>query len=162
MQTLFYSMLSNKSLKLSSLFKILSFCWSVCMSSTALSSRSVNRSSGSSNLLLNPTNVFFSSYSWALLFPFGTFLYFLSFCWCPHCSSILCPSWVTIFMTVSLNSFSGRWLMSVSLRHFSQVQSLSFIWKLFLCSLILLDSLRWPPCNKRKSPLSQAWRNGFV
>lgn len=116
------------------------FYWSVCMSSSL-------SSPGQWFILLIHlaccwTDVFFSSYSWALLFQFDTFLYFSLF-WLiasPFIHSL--PKlgdhlWHYEFELF----FSGRWLASVSLRHFAQVQPLSFIWKLFICFCILLDCL---------------------
>ena len=44
-------------------------------------------------------------------------------------------------MTITLNSLSGKLLTSLSLRFFSGVLSGSFIWNIFLCFFILLDSL---------------------
>ena len=47
-----------------------------------------------------------------------------------------------LYNTITLNSLSGKFLISVSFSSFSEVLSYSFIWKVFLCLLILLYFLR--------------------
>lgn len=80
--TLLCLILSDRSLNLSPLFKILfSFCCSVWVSSTALSSKSLILSSASTSLLLDPSNIFFSSVRVFLSSMTCLVLYFLSLCW---------------------------------------------------------------------------------
>lgn len=44
-------------------------------------------------------------------------------------------------MTINLNSFYGKLLISVSFSYFSEVLFYSFIWRVFCCLLILPNSL---------------------
>ena len=48
---------------------------------------------------------------------------------------------VSISITMTLNSLSGRLLTSVSLRSFSEILSYYFIWNILLCLLIFPDSV---------------------
>ena len=50
---------------------------------------------------------------------------------------ILLPSWTSLFMTITLNSLSGKLLIYISLSSFMRILSCSFIWKVFLCLLFL-------------------------
>ena len=110
---LFHSMLFQRSLKVPSLFKIIfSLYFSVTVSSIALYSSSLICSSNSSNQLMNPTSVVFFS---SVITPFGTFFYHLYlFVEVLLCSSLLLPSSVSIFMTITFNFLSGRLLISIS------------------------------------------------
>ena len=65
-----------------------------------------------------------------LFFLFSTFLYFLSLDWNSHCSSILLPSLVSIFMTITLNSLSAILFIFVLINSFLRFLSCSFDWNL--------------------------------
>lgn len=57
------------------------------------------------------------------------------------CSSSLLPSLGSIFMTITMNTFSGRLLIFISLMSFSDILFHSFVWDIFLYLLILSNSL---------------------
>ena len=52
------------------------------------------------------------------------------------------------FITIIFNSLSGKPLISISLRSFSEVLSCFFNWNIFLSFFIFLDSLCWFVCNR--------------
>ena len=92
------------------------------------------------NLLLNPSGVIFQfSYCIFKLCDFS--VTFLSLCWCCHSLPIFLLSLVSTFMTTTLNSLSGKWLISISLFFGGGCISCPFIWNIFLCFLILLWSV---------------------
>lgn len=62
-----------------------------------------------------------------------SFFFFLKF---SLSSSILLSS-VSSFMSIYLNSLSGRLLLSIQFSSFPGILSCSFVWKVFLCLLIL-------------------------
>lgn len=69
------------------------------------------------------------------------FIYLFSLLQFSLCSSILLPSSVSIHMTISCNSLSGKLLLSISLGLFPLgiFFSCFFIWNIFLYLLILFD-----------------------
>ena len=147
-------MLSQRSLRLSSILFILFFFFlfcSVAVISTILSSSSLICSSALIILLLIPSSVFFTSVivlfitafcSSVLLGPCQTFLgspfYF--------CGSILFSrSWI-ILRIITMNSFSGRLPISSSFIWSYGFLPCSFICNIFFCHLILSDLLcLWSP-----------------
>lgn len=115
---LFCLMLSHLSFRLSSLKKIFfSFCCSLWVISTSLSSRLLIHSSFSLNLLLIPSTVFFP-FSYCILQLCNFCMYFLLFSISLLKFSLCSSSLVSIFKIIILNSLSGRLVTSVSLRSF--------------------------------------------
>ena len=111
-----------------------------------LSLRSLIYSSTSYSLLFNPVSVFFFFFSSAITFfrsvtSVSYFLIFLSLSYSSHCVHPSSLVFVSIFMTITLNSLSGRLLISISLGSFSKVLACFFIWNIFLCLPILLNAL---------------------
>ncbi|KAF6384984.1 hypothetical protein mRhiFer1_008837 [Rhinolophus ferrumequinum] len=135
MHMVLHLMLSQRSLKPSSLFFILfSFCCSVWVIAANLSSKSLIRSSASSNLLVIPSSEFFIS---VIVFFISNWLFImisLSF----FMSSL---SSLNILIISVLNSVSDRLVTSVSFGSISGGFFCSFIWDMFLCFPILADSL---------------------
>ena len=113
--------------------------------------------SASSGLLLNPSSIFFSSVTILFVSPVWYILIFslslLKFSLFIH-SSPKFGDHSNIFITIDLNSLSGKLLLFVSRRLFSGVLSCSFVWNIFLCFLILLDSLCLLLHDKWNSSLS--------
>lgn len=123
---------------------------------SALSSRSRIASSPSSSLLLKPSAVVFSLL--IIFFRFGALVFSYIFCLLLKfllCSLILLSS-VSFIMIIILDSKSAKSLIYISLMFSSGFLSCSFVWKVFLCILLLSDS----PCLclgiKQNSYLFQA------
>ena len=82
---------------------------------------------------------------------------FLRFSLCP---SIFLLSSLDMFWIVAFSFLSGRFFIPFS--YFSEVLSCNSVWNIFLCFLILSDSLclfiliKWINC------ITQSWKNGFI
>ena len=136
-------MLFQKFLKLSSCF-FFSFSWFDWVISTSLSSKSLSHSSTSSNLLTWFLQVYhslqvivFFSIDW-FFFMFSPFLLRFSLC-----SFISLLSLASIFMNITLNSLSGRSLITILFSSFSEALSCCIVWNIFLCLLIFPNFLCW-------------------
>ena len=141
-------LLSQKSFILSSLLFYFSFCCSIWGwgGSIALPSHSLIPSLlypaccwPPSTTFLSSVIVFFSS-----VISIWYFFNFLSLCWRSSVFIHFSCS-VSILWTITFNSWSGRLIISISLRSFSEVLSYSFICNILLSLLVLLDSLCF--CN---------------
>ena len=135
MQMLVHFMLSQRSLRLSSLISIIFyvFCF-VAVIFTILSSRSCICSSASVILLLIPSGVLFISV--CLFFSYSRSLVNISCIF-----SIVFPRFWIIFTIIILNSFSGRLLSPTSFSCFSGVLSCPFIWDITFCFFMLINFL---------------------
>lgn len=127
-------MLYSRSLKLSSLLKILFYFLLLWVRFTALSSRSVILSSASSHLLLNLSSLFSIQLLYSLicdfcLVPFYDFYFFLTV-FTLSLSFVVLPSSVSIFVTITLNSLSDILFISISF-HF-----VFFFLKILFCSFL--------------------------
>ena len=121
----------------------LSSCFSICCSNwviSTVSSRSLICSSASSNLLFVPSSIFFISAVVFLHSDWFFYIFSMSLFMFSVYSSILLLSLMGIFMTVILDSLSEGLLISIWLSSFPEV-SFSFVWNIFLCLLILSNSL---------------------
>lgn len=117
------------------------FCCSDFVRPCALSE--LINTSESSHLLWNPSNVLFSSVtavSGSMAYVWYSLVFSISLLKFPLCSSIL-PIQVSFFLTITLNSLSGKLLIFVSLKFFSEV-GFFFSFRLeHVLLFILLDSL---------------------
>ena len=121
----------------------LSSCFSICCSNwviSTVSSRSLICSSASSNLLFVPSSIFFISAFVFLHSDWFFYIFSMSLLMFSMYSSILLLSLMSIFMTMILDSLSEGLLISIWLSSFPEV-SFSFVWNIFLCLLILSNSL---------------------
>ena len=124
------------------------FCSAVVMS-TIFSSRLLICSSASAILLLIPSREFLISYIVLFIIVCLLFCSYRSvlnvFC----ISSILFPIFWIIFAIITLNSFSGRLLISSSFVWSGGFLPCSFICCIFLCLLILFNLLcLWSPFHR--------------
>ena len=111
------------------------------MISTVLSSSSLIHFSVSSNLLFIPSRVFFN-FSYCIPQLYWVFFIFSNFMFkFLQCSSILLARLLSIFIIVTLNSLSDRLPVSILLSSTFAVLSCSFICNIFLCCLIVPNSL---------------------
>ena len=116
---------------------------------TTLSSTSLIHSSASIILLFIPSSVFLFSDTVifilvCLLFKSSGSLLNISYNF-SICVSILFQISCIIITIIILNSFSGKLLIFSSFSWSFVFLSCSFVWKLFLCSIILSTFL-WLPC----------------
>ena len=128
---LFCLISSHSCLKLSLFFKV-NFPFCALFKWVPFSCFPNNSLFASSSLLLNPLNCIFQLllYSSAL-WLFDTFLYFLALCWSSH----HVHSFFSLFMTITLYSLSN-------INYLYFINSFwGFFLNVFLCFLILLDSL---------------------
>lgn len=162
-------MLYSRSLKLSSLLKILFYFLLLWVRFTALSSRSVILSSASSHLLLNLSSLFSIQLLYSLicdfcLVPFYDFYFFLTV-FTLSLSFVVLPSSVSIFVTITLNSLSDILFISISFHFFFFSWRFYFVlfWgNILLCFLILHDFLCLFPCIRWNSYFFQSWKSGFL
>ena len=111
------------------------------MISAVLSSSSLIYFSVSSNLLFIPSRVFLN-FSYCILQLYWVFFLFSNFMFkFLLCSSTLLPRLLSIFMIVTLSSLSDRLPVSILLSSTFAVLSCSFICNIFLCCLIVPNSL---------------------
>lgn len=82
----------------------------------------------------------FPSDLWSLFSTFYIFHLFVKVS-LSSCTALLIS--FSIFMTIILNSLSGKSLNSVSLRPFSKDEFYSFVWNIVLSFFISLDTLCW-------------------
>ena len=122
-------------------------------------------SSESSNPLLTHSTVCFISIivfwssSW-FFFLFSTFLLTFSLC-----SSILLMSSVSIFISVTLNCFSGKliWIIFAFIPRFiSETLSYSLLWNIFFCLLIYPNFLCLFLCVRWITYVSWSWRSSLM
>ena len=138
------TVLFQKSLKLSSFLKIIfSFYYSNSVISTTLPSRLLIHFSATSTLLLITSSVFYYFSYCIFQFCLVLFIFSISLLEFSLSSSILPPSLVSIFITITLNSLSGKLLISILFSSFSQVLSCSFIQKVFVSSFYLTLCIRF-------------------
>ena len=161
MWMLFYWMLSHRCLIFLFFFMcFFSFCCSVWVSSIILSSSLLIHSSASSSLLLNRTScVFFSSvivFFSSVTSVGASYIFYLSV------EFSRSSEFVSIFLILVLNSLSGRLLIFIPLKSFSEVLPCSFVWNILLCFFILPDPLFLFLCIRQISYISQSWRSGLV
>ena len=146
-------MLSQRCLKLFSFFKFLLFCSDGVISIT-LSHSSLFCFYVSIYLLLTPFSLFlfYSLYSSSL---FDSLLYFptllLNFCVLPF----FCIFWASLWSFLRL-------LIYTSFSSLSEVLPCSFIWNIFLCLLILPDSLCLFLCIRYAGYISWSCRCGLI
>ena len=114
------SSVSQISVKLLPLFFLQGMKWSQVLHFIVLPSRPLI-CSASSIMMLNPYNIFFSSILNCYFLIFSVSLLKLSFC-----SSILFPSFASIFITNTLNTVSCTLLISISFTSFAEVFVLFF------------------------------------
>ena len=152
MQIVVHLMVSHKSLKLFSLsFIVFSFCFSDWMNSTALSLSLLTLSSTWSSVLLYPSIEFFISVTafFGSLISVWYFVLFLFFCcWNSHFVHALFswPQWAylwLLFWTLNHGNYVSLFHYEVCFwRGFFGL----FVWNIFPCFFIFLDSLCWFLC----------------
>ena len=150
MQMLMHLMLSQCSLRLSSFrFILFSFFCSISVISCSLSSISLIHSFASWILLLIPSGVFFILvilFFISLFFKTYISLLNISYNFSTFASVPAHPPPTEILdhlYFITLNSFSCRLPISISLNCSSGVLSCFFIWSVFLCHFILSSFLLW-------------------
>lgn len=162
MQMLFLSMLSYGSFQPYSLFKNYLFFVLLCLCGfQCFVLSSLICSSALSNLFLNLYSIFFSSVivCFSVISSVWYFLlYSLSLLKFSLCSSILFPSLLNNFMTIHLNSLSGRLLLYIIKIFLSFCLVLLFGIYFFVSSLCLTLFL----CIRQDSYFSQSWMSGLV
>ena len=127
--------LSQRALKLSSfLFILFPFFCLVAVISTTPSLSLLIHFSVSFSLQLIPSSVFFISVT-VFFSSLFSLLYFLSLCLISYWFYFFFSQvqWA-FFVTITLNSSSGKLLISISFSNFPGVLSCSLIWKVFLVS----------------------------
>ena len=111
---LVHLILSHKTLKVSPIFFFIFFIFMPhSVSSKYLSLSSQICSFLSSSLLLNTSSLFFSSITIFFSFMISVYIYCLFFLEFSFCSYIALLTLVSIFMTIILNSLSGKSLISI-------------------------------------------------
>lgn len=101
------------------------------------------------------SNLLFFIY-FIVVFNSDWLFFILSLCWSSLSLYTLSSSLVGIFITIIMNSLSGRFLNSILFTSFSDVLSCSFVWRVVLCLsfyfIFLVSLFLW---NRQNSYLSQ-------